>query len=173
MKANLEQKVNSNYIKKQKSIKGIGSTYEYLIENDKPKIIIKDSDGNLFLKADYKLLGIYNLYNSVFYWSYNLSYLNQLLVINKNNEYNKELLHNMKDYEDITYVEFINYITSNDNFFISIKNIDVIIKFSLYLHKKFEWCLPVCDSKVSCIIQDSDIPKKIEYIMLYNIAYYN
>lgn len=173
MKLKLEQEINTNYFKKEKDIKKILKenhyTYEFLTENDIPRILIKHN-GKLIANAQYKVLGSYNIYNSIWYWSYNIAFLNKQTILKKKyiKKYNKELLNIMGNYEDDVYIEYINYITFNDNFYISLNKLDLVERFGLYLFEKYDWCIKICDNiNATCIPNDKN--KKIEYILINNI----
>lgn len=173
MKLKLEQEIITNYLKKENNIKKIlkenSYTYEFVNENNLPRILIK-YNGKKIANAEYKVLGMYNIYNSVWYWSYNIAFLNKQTMLKKKyvKKYNKELLNSLQNYEDLVYVEYINYITLNNNFYISLDKLDLVEKFGLYLFKEYDWCIKICDNiNSTCIPNDTN--KKIEYILINNI----
>lgn len=170
---NLEDIIKQNYNKKNKD-NNLTSTYQYSFLSDDR---IEISENNVpIIEAEYKSLGIYNLYNSVWYWSYNVFLANKNTVVNKDivKKYNDKLLIDMKNYTDISYVEYVNYITSNDNFYISLKNLDMVIQVALHIFD-YDWYVMNCGNgnltcKVDEVSSSSDKIKKLEYIIIKNFT---
>jgi hypothetical protein len=154
--------------------------YEYISENNVHKIIIKKED-NPILIAEYKLLGVYNVYNSVWYYGFNVALAamaNKNTIIDKSKllEYNTNLLFNMGKYSDMDYVEYVNYMTSNDNFYVSLNKIDLVKKLGVLIYNA-DSVICTCDSinKVTCLDKQDFAKegiKRLEFILLFNTVYY-
>lgn len=147
----------------------ITKDYDYVFVDD--NIVEMYLDDKLKFKAEYGILGMYNIPVSVWYWSWNIAFINKKLT--KNTDEIKEFAVTLnKDYAkfDKTEVEKLHYLVSNDNFYISGKNVDKLIKLSLYLTKAI-WCFPIKHHNV----KEKDVERidKIEYILITKILQFS
>lgn len=150
----------------------INKDYEYNFVNENNMDFVEVYlDGKIKLKAEYDIIGMYNVPLSVWYWSWNIAFINKSLI--------KNILP-IKDFIDVLtkkYNQFdkmeadeLYYIVKNDNFYISGENLDKILKFVLYETKGI-WYLPVkYTNKNKKTISDQD---RIEYILITKIIQIN
>jgi hypothetical protein len=153
--------------------------YDYKFSTDKNNNSIVEvlKNGKLVIKAEYELLGLYNLFNSVWYWGYGLDLVNRDLVkISKSiKDFSKTIKKNYNDF-DKKEAEILYFRTNNNNFYTAKKNIENIVKLGLYITKSI-WFLPVCYNNdnipVSCekISNDGSI-KNLEYLIIKKIIQY-
>jgi hypothetical protein len=139
-------------------------TFKFSIEeNTNNNIVDIYLNDKLVLKAQYCFIGIYNLLNSVWYWAWNLEYINKTLSrdIKKAVKYTKrDLIDNYSKYNPEEADEMYFY-CANNNFFLSSENVDKLIKVALYVSKVL-WIMPTGDGK-----------EKFEYIGLTKILQSN
>lgn len=158
LKENIEKKISIN------------KDYEYVF-NDNSNIVELYLNDKLKLKAEYSIIGLYNIPLSVWYWGWNIAFINKKLIkpVLQINEFGKEITNNYASFDKIE-AEELYYIVSNNNFYISSNNIEKIIKLSLYLTKAI-WCFPVKYNNHN----KSDIGEmdKIEYILITKILQFN
>lgn len=178
---NFKEDINEYYQKQKEIISKKYNTenqYNYKFSKKNTKDYIELYNGTeLVMKAEYELMGIYNIFNSVWYWAYNIEAVDRNLTkeSEKIKEFSTSLLKNIKDYDKIE-AEYYRFLSNNGNFFISSSKIMRIIKFMLYVTKG-EWFIPLCEGKdnVTCttdkIKKDGTI-KRIEYIMIKKITYF-
>lgn len=167
--------LNINYNNSKEHIEkkiDINKDYEYAFSDE--NIVEMYLDGKLKMKAEYNIIGLYNIPLSIWYWGWNIAFINKNLinatikikeflnVINDNKEYSKF---------NKTEIEELHYVLSNDNFYISSTNIDKIIKLALYLTKGI-WVFPMKynDDKKQKEMEHMD---KIEYILITKILQFN
>ena len=149
----------------------INKDYEFIF-GDNDNVVEIYLNGKLKLKAEYNTIGLYNIPLSVWYWAWNISFINKNLI--------KDVL-KIKDYVNVIdkdYNKFNNleaeelhYVLSNDNFYVSGDNIDKIIKLALFLTKGI-WYFPIkyTDQKKQKDFEQMD---KIEYILITKILQFS
>ena len=151
----------------------ITKEYDYnFIEENGIHIVEISLDGKMKLKAEYNVIGLYNIGLSVWYWGYALQFINRKLV--EKLQPIKNLVKTLeKDSNNFSPVELeeLHFITSNNNFYCSSQNIDRIIRLVLYLTKAI-WYAPVkhFDKLVGDANNQMD---RIEYIMITKIIQFN
>lgn len=137
------------------------NNYEYVFsKNDDVHIVEVYLKSKFVLKAEYCILGLYNLQSSVWYWSWNEAFVNKQLVelpIDKIKNFVDVIDRDYEEFDKVD-VEMLHYLISNGNFYLSSGNIGKIIKLSLYLTKS-SWYFPMKQS-------DSN---KVEYILITKI----
>ncbi len=129
-------------------------------------------DDKLVLKGEYCVLGLYDIRLSVWYWSWNMAFVNKKLTdlpIKKIKNFITEIDDNYKKFNNEE-VEIIHYLIANDNFYIGTNNIDKIIKLSLYLTKGI-WYFPIKRGN-NDIDFDNNGPNTVEYIMITKVLQY-
>jgi len=160
----LESKINT-YFNEHKneilsySLDSPNIEFEFSNHDEKHIVDIYIND-KLVLKASYEIIGVYNIISSIWIWGWSLPYIEKDLVKSSNKI--KKLLPILLNYEcekdkDYDTIEKYIYYCKNPSFFISYKNLDDIIKFSLFFTKKL-WIIP-----------HNLENKKIEYILLKKI----
>ncbi|ARF09865.1 hypothetical protein Indivirus_4_37 [Indivirus ILV1] len=137
--------------------------YNFINEND-INIIEVISNGKIILKAEYCILGLYNIGLSVWYWGWGIDFINrkfsEKLKVIKDFPQTLEKDHNkFRDLE----LEELYFITNNSNFYCSSQNLDRIIRFALYMINAI-WYVPIKYSDNQGSQMD-----KIEYIALTKI----
>jgi len=137
----------------------------YIIE-----IYYKDK---LKLRAKYNVIGMYNIINSVWYWSWNISNIDKQLINNslKIKEFSEELNNNYSKYNK-TEIDELYYLTSNGNFYIDGDNIKKLIKIALFINKGI-WYIPISINKNNEMDINEEINLdnilKIEYLIITEI----
>lgn len=164
-----EDLINQIFLKK-KDMWNLGAEYKYEYIDDKIKI---SKDGKYVLAADYKLLGLYNIYNSVWYWGYSVFLVNKRKAVEKEKlaVFYDNFLKDMKNFDDIAYLEHVNYFTNNDNFYISLNKIDMVVKIGMQAFDG-DWFLIMCNTSnnTTCIPNKGPGIKRLEYIIINNIT---
>lgn len=165
----MKEQINNVFNDKKKAIsKVIDINKNY---NNK---IYKNNDGKYMLeffendksvmKTECCMMGMYNVYNSVWYWAWNLDNIDKQLLDNKVQNFSHEIkrkLEDIKKVHDVQYMEQLYYRTSNGNFYISPKNIEGLIKLGLYILDG-HWV-------TSIPIEGDDKIKRVEYYVLTKI----
>ena len=175
-------KINKYYNKNKKSIVGKYNpnenySYKFTLDENNNSIVKLYKNKKPVLDAIYDIAGIYNLYNSVWYWGFNIDRVNRKLVerskvIKKFPKYIKE---HPSEFTNRTRDELL-FRTNNGNFHTSIDNIKLLIKLILYLTKSI-WYIPICygkdDTTFVCNnnlkknIDNKDFHiKRLEYILI-------
>ena len=131
--------------------------YKFYKDNNNNHIVQLYDDNNLVIEATYDIAGIYNIYNSIWYWGWNIDTIDRQLV--KRSKKVKGFAKYIKNHLGISLKERdkLYYWSSNGNFYTSTNNVLHLIKLILYLTKSV-WYLPVCYGKDSFkpIICNSD-----------------
>src|SRR5579871_3695402 len=93
-------------------------------------------DENKKIKAEFAIIGMYNIPMSIWYWGWNIAFINKNLIKPLSNVKNFITVLN-KDYDKFNpkEAEVLHYILSNGNYYISNKNLEKVIKIALYLTK--------------------------------------
>ena len=148
---------------KKKIILDNKNNYEFTFsQNDNTQIVEVYLNDKFILKAEYVILGLYNIQLSVWYWCWNIAFVNKK-SIELSTDKIKTFINTLEDnYDKFNKhdAEVIHYLLSNDNFYISNDNINKIIKLSLYLTKSI-WYFP--------IKQNSDL---LQYVLITKILQY-
>ncbi|AYV78265.1 MAG: hypothetical protein Edafosvirus8_15 [Edafosvirus sp.] len=161
-------KIESNFRNKEEIIKkkinideNINYTFEFSRSLNNDAIIDIYLNNKHILKILYEIIGIYNLQNSVWYWSWNSSLIERDLMkkTKKIKKFGKYIKNNLNEF-DPKEAEEIYYYVSNGNFFINQENVLKIIQLSLYLSDSI-WFLSKKDNDES--------PQKIEYYFIKKI----
>lgn len=147
----------------------ISKDFDYVFSNDNNIDIVEIYfDGKIKIKAEYNFIGMFNIPFSIWYWSWNIAFINKNLIKEmlpvKNFSKSMILEKNYYKYNKKNTDELY-YITSNDNFYISHKNIDKILKLVLFLTKSV-WYFPI-----KYINNKNQLDKidKIHYILITKI----
>lgn len=165
---NINSYYNSTNDDMQKKVHNLNNknNYEYVFsKNDDMQTVEIYLDNKFVLKAEYVILGLYNIQLSMWYWSWNIAFINKKLTelpINKIKSFINVLNDNYDKFNKVD-AEMLHYLISNDNFYISNNNIDKIIKLGLYLTKSV-WYFP--------IKQNDDNINQLEYILITKILQY-
>ncbi len=174
---NLSGEINEYYQKQKEKISkkyNPDKQYTYKFKNN---IIELYNNSELIMKAEYELIGIYNIFNSIWYWAYNIEAVDRSLTkeSEKIKDFAKTLLTDIKNYDKVE-AEYYRFLSNNPNFYISSNKILKLVKLMLYVTKG-EWYIPICEGKdnVTCTnnkINKNDTVKRIEYIMIKKIIYF-
>lgn len=149
--------------------------FNFITEPNKKIIeIIDDKTNKPLLKAYHRTIGIYNIVNSIWYWAWNIDFIDKSAIIDKSkftsleknikNNYYKD---NSKDIDELYF-----YITNN-NFYMTQDRISNLIKVILYIEDG-KWV--VTKRHYDHTMQDDNGKNPllyIEYIILDNIIQYN
>lgn len=126
-------------------------------------------DKKLKLKAEYNIVGLYNIPLSVWYWSWNIAFLNKTLFkeLDKIKKFAESLDKNYNEF-DSKEVEELHYLLANDNYYISSGNIERLIKIILYITKGL-WIFPINHSDK----KSAEYLDRVEYILITKILQIN
>lgn len=174
-------KIDSYHSKQKKNIKkkfDPNQNYKYKFTKDKQGnhiIEIYDDENKIKLKAIYEIIGLYNLINSVWYWAWDISFVNRALTKEslKIKELAKDIKNNYKKYLPDE-ADQLYFVSTNGTFFITTENVTRLIKLLLYLSKG-EWYLFIAHNKNDSMIQSQNLDnqnldnQRIEYILLKKI----
>lgn len=149
--------------------------------NNIPIMELYDEDSNLILRAEYEYIGIFNIFNSVWYWAWAIEFINHKLTneSKKVKKYAKTMLQDMKQTDPIE-DEYYYFIAKTSNFYTSSDNINKIIKFMLYVTKGL-WYITICAGKdnvtrtctyTNAKAKKDNTIKRIEYILIKKIVYF-
>ncbi len=139
-----------------------------------------DDDNKIVLKAEYCFIGIYNLINSVWYWAWNVEFLDKKLAEKSKvvKQLKKDLVNDYEKYL-LGEIDELYFYSSNGNFFVSHDNVVKLAKLMLYLAKGL-WFLTVCPGKnnsKSCMYEkgsdESESVRRLEYVMITKIVQSN
>lgn len=168
---------NFNNLKKQISKKiDLNEDYEYkFIEENNVHIVEILLNDKIQMRAEYNIIGMYNLPLSVWYWGWNIAFVNKKLIekLNDLKNFIEVLEKNYKDFNKRE-AEEIYYLLSNGNFYISSNNIEKLIKLTLYLTNSI-WYFPLkYTAKYSpgTTKTNSDEMDKTDYIIITKILQY-
>lgn len=144
-------------------------TFNFVEENNM-HIVEIFIDDKLKIKAEYNIVGLYNIPLSMWYWSWNIAFLNKKLYkeLDKIRNFAKTLNNNFDQY-DSKEAEELHYLLANDNYYISSGNIDRLIKVILYITKGL-WIFPLNHDDKSTSPEHLD---RIEYILITKILQIN
>ena len=172
---NFFEKINKYYDNLKNDISkkiDIGKDYSFeRYEENKNQLVNIFLDEKLILKAEYNVIGMYNIPLSIWYWGWNIAFLNKDLI--KDLQMVSDFLNLLdKNYQDFDAKEadLLYYFLSNPNFYITNDKIDEIIKLVLYLTKTI-WFFPIkyINKNNNISIDQLD---KIEYIVIRRILQY-
>jgi hypothetical protein len=169
------KKIDSYYKNAKEDIQkklDITKEYQYTFVEENGKHIVEiNSNNKLKLKAEYNIVGLYNIPVSVWYWSWSLPFVNKKLLekVNIVKDFPQKL-EKQKDFNKISELELeeLYFLTSNNNFYCSGKNIDRIISLVLYLTEAL-WYFPVKIADETSTYK----MERIEYIIITKILQFN
>jgi hypothetical protein len=129
-------------------------------------------EGQVKIKGEYNIVGMYNIPLSVWYWGWNIAFINKKLIEKLDNIKNflDSLEENFKDLNGKE-AEEIHYLLSNDNFYTTSENIDKLIKLVLYITNAV-WCFPIKHTQ-SNLKKNTDEMDRTDYIIVTKILQYN
>ena len=152
----IQSKINKYSASKKNIQDDYNLKFAYTDNYDFVDIYINDK---LFIRGLYDVLGCYNVINSIWIWSWSINQIEKYLY--ENVKHKAKILHGKLLDGNITEnTEKYLYYLGNDNFFISYKNIDNLLKFMLYMTKG-EYIL-------AHKVNDNN-PKIIEFIVINKI----
>ncbi|QKF93878.1 hypothetical protein QKU48_gp0420 [Fadolivirus algeromassiliense] len=151
----------------------ITKEYEYVFVNDNDIDYVEIYlDGKLKLKGEYNIIGMYNIPLSIWYWSWNIAFVNKQLMKkifplknSANDLITKYTQFNKKDADEL------HYILTNGNFYISGEGLDKLLKFVIYQTNGI-WYFPVKHTVKNKNSNPAD-QDKIEYILITKIIQMN
>jgi hypothetical protein len=163
------EKINNYYNMTKTNINkkiDINKNYDFnFVEENDMNILELYLDKKLKFRAEYNIVGLYNIPLSVWYWSWNIAFVNRNAIkemVDKVKNFKKIIGDNYDNF-DMKEAEELYYFFSNDNFYISAENIDKLMRIALYLTKGI-WILP--------LNHKNNIDKtmnRIEYILITKI----
>lgn len=144
-------------------------SFNFVEENNKHIVEIY-IEKKLKLKAEYNIVGLYNIPLSIWYWSWNIAFLNKELFkeLDKVKVFTKSLDEQYEQF-DSKDAEELHYLLANDNYYISSGNIDRLIKVILYITKGL-WVFPINHNDKSSGAEHLD---RVEYILITKILQIN
>lgn len=154
---NFNKNINNYYEEKKNYIKSkinINKNYNFLLKNN---IVDIFENTNLVLKAEYHIIGVYNIPLSFWVWAWDISFINKSLIQPIKNI--KNILPNSKINPNSKLYDEIYFLISNGSFYISAENLPKLIKLALYYTQGI-WYFP---------IKYQDESDKLEYIIIDKI----
>ena len=178
--SNFNKEINRYYEKQEKDYsKKFDLTKSYAsntyIDNNGNHIIELIHDNKVKLKAEYELIGMYNIINSMWYWGWSIDLADRNLVktSKKITEFPEYIKKNMDKF-DLKESEDLHFKTSMASFYTDISAIDKLIKTFLY-YLNAGWYLTLCHGRNNSDINtcSSNVDKKsqlrIEYLVIKKI----
>ncbi|AYV82021.1 MAG: hypothetical protein Homavirus2_25 [Homavirus sp.] len=177
MKVSIEDKIDKYFNEKKKEISerfDPDKNYSYKLQKDDNGAFYIElyDDNKLILKAEYDLMGMYNMFNSVWYWAHNIQFIDRNMA-KKSQEikgFAKELKENYDNYDSVE-LEAYYYMCKNGNFYASSNNVLKMVKLMLYVTNGL-WYIPICAGKdnVTCMTNKTKSSiKRMEYLMIKKI----
>jgi len=170
-------KVNDYYNKHKDDIAKkiqLSDKYEFVFAvNNDVDIVEVYLDGKVKMRAEYNIIGMYNIALSVWYWGWNIAFVNKKLI--ENIVPIKEFVGTLtKQYMSFGKGEAdeLHYILTNDNFYVSGEHIDKMMRFVLYQANGI-WYFPIKhigENKKPSVNEPMD---KIEYILITKIIQFD
>jgi hypothetical protein len=147
--------------------------YKFYTDNNNNHIVQLFDNNKIIIEAIYDIAGMYNIYNNVWYWGWNIDVVDRQLVkqSEKVKEFAKYIKNNSTKMSNNIDMDKLYYWSSNGNFYISHANIIHPIKLVLYLTKSM-WYMPVCygkDSTKPVLCTNKKHISRIEYILIKKI----
>jgi|SRR3989338_7563001 len=144
-----------DYKKYIKNIKFMNGDVKFNKDNT---VIISNKDGRS-VKAEYKLIGIYDMVSSVFYWGYCLN-VNRTKTnfLKKIIDYPNEIMkkNEVSNLDDAHY-----YYTKNPLFILDHKKLEDVIKLALYITNYDKYTLINIDERrIECLAIDNILQNK-------------
>jgi hypothetical protein len=179
------KKINHYYEHKEKKISKIldlNDNFQCLTytDNNGNHILELIKNDKLILKAEYQLIGFYNIINSLWYWGWGIDMVDRSLVkdVEKIKTFPNYIKNNMNIF-DHKEVEKLHFRTENSSFFMDIKKVIELIKLAIY-YLNVEWYATVCygrdGTKSTCKILSETENKKskdnilrFEYLLIKKI----
>ena len=136
----MQKKVQEYYQKRKDEIVEImdpDKSYKYKFDRDanqNPVVDLLDTTGKSVLKAKYNVIGIYNVISSIWFWSWNVDFIDKKLV--KVDGLVKDFSKKLKtdfDKFDPKYAESMYFYMSNGNFYMTSENVPKLVKTVLKL----------------------------------------
>lgn len=153
----------------------ITKDYQYnFVEENGLNIIEIIFDNKIKLRAEYNIIGLYNIPLSIWYWGYALDFVNKKLVdkLQIVKQLPKTLLDSDSDIHfSSVELEELYFMTKNNDFYCSSQNIDKIIKLVLYLTKGI-WYIMVKHS-AQMVGDVNNQMDRVEYILIHKILQFN
>lgn len=131
-------------------------------------------DGKIKIKAEYELIGMYNISNSMWYWGWAIDLIDKSLIksVTEMKEFPEFIKENFKLFGNKE-AEDLYFKTDTASFYTDHENIEKILKLTLY-QLKSDWYLTIChgrdNNKKTCdgkSIDKSDF--RIEYLLIKKI----
>lgn len=148
------KKVNSYYEDKRADIEeayDIKKNYNHKYSKDKNKrqfIELYERDNEkenpkAVFKGEYEMIGVYNLSNSVWYWAWSLDFVDHRKTkqVEKVRDLGAKLNKKYSDY-DPKEADYLNFISSNGNFYTSPDRLMNVVKIAMY-ETKAKWFIPI------------------------------
>jgi len=180
----MEKEIQKNFIDKEKKISkkfNYNKNYDYKIsiDNQDNHIIELYNNDELIMKAEYELIGIYNIYNSIWYWAWNIQMVDHKLITEsqKIKKFVNIIKDNFKKWDPKKAEEY-NYICKNGNFYTTPNKLLMMVKLILYITNGI-WYIPICHNKKNSICYelnnynlDASEIKSVEYLLIKKIIYF-
>lgn len=179
----LFKNIQKNYENRHNKIKSsINSkdTYNYVFETDSddvPIVNVIDNNGKSILQAKYSVVGVYNPVTSIWNWGWACDFVNRKLIKHKSkiHKFASEIKENYDNFEkkDRKDIEELYFHTSNRNFYMNSKKIDLLMKFVLHITDTV-WFLSISHKNKSITDENDEHPVMyIEYILLNEVTKYD
>ncbi len=171
-----QNKVTEYYESKKKKLKNHIDldkmlNFNFVENKNGPNFVEILIDGNVIINAEYSLIGVYDTTISIWYWATDIAFVDKKLV---------EPVYEIKRYLDNfdkyggkfdKNIDNLHYILSNNNFYISGENIEIITRSSLYIAGG-EWIFPVKNNDTFRDNLMQNMSDKIVYVLITKILQY-
>lgn len=161
---NIKNDIDNYYNDKLKQVSKIldldnQGKYKYVMKDSANILDIIDKSGEkIVLSGNFQTLGIYNHASSLWFWSWNIPFIDksEYKDLDKITKFNETFIKKYEDY-DPKDIEEIYFYIDNGNFFCISEYLSFILKLSLYLVKGV-WFFPI-EKKIEGV-------KTTQYIIL-------
>ena len=172
------KKLESNFKSKQKQYDNKFKSYDEIrFIKDKSSddgIAEIHKNGQLLIRFRYFIAGAFNFYNSIWYWGHNIQLVDKNLTKKtiKVKQFAADIKKNYSKYNSVE-ADQLYFITNNDNFYTSNKNILLPIKLIMFLTNGL-WFIPICYGKDGNILlqgcsSDNLSIKRMDYLIITKI----
>ncbi len=170
-------------LEKIKKVYDPNGSYSYVLSKDQSNrniVSVLNSDNNsTVFKGTYELAGIYNFFNSVWYWAYNVQFVDR--EITKGVKVVKQIVQIIEEnYKKVPPkdADNLHFRTSNDNYYTTLANVELNVRLAMFLMRG-KWVISllqdgsgkstvvnVMDKELSC--KDGKL-KRMEYLVITEI----
>lgn len=129
----------NKYVNGLKPLFDVKAPHSYVFSEDnngKHTVELQDANGKLVLKAEYSIIGTYNLFNNVWYWAWNIVFIDRQLAegSEKVRAVGDEVKNNYKKLGRKEADE-LHYMATNGNFMCQVGNVEKVVDLGMFVMK--------------------------------------